>query len=94
MTDAGLEPLRKLAKLRNLYVWKTKISWDAAQAMQTAIPGLQVNLGWDHPQVMKLRLAKEMESAKEISDAAALKAKELEHSSSRRRKPGSGAESA
>jgi mono/diheme cytochrome c family protein len=78
VTDAGLEPLRGLPKLRDLYVWKTKVSYDAAQAMQAAIPGLAVNLGWDHPQVMKMRLGKELESAKAIVETATTRAKELE----------------
>jgi mono/diheme cytochrome c family protein len=78
ITDAGLEPLKGLAKLRKFYVWQTKISWDAAQALQAAIPGLEVNLGWDHPQVVKVRATKELESAKEIAATAASRAAELE----------------
>jgi mono/diheme cytochrome c family protein len=78
ITDAGVEPLKGLAKLRKFYVWQTKISWEAAQALQAAIPGLEVNLGWDHPQVVKVRATKELESAKEIAATAASRAAELE----------------
>jgi mono/diheme cytochrome c family protein len=78
VTDAGVAPLAGLAKLRNLYVWQTKVSWDAAQGLQKALPGLEVNLGWDHPQVMKLRVTKELETAKKISETASARAAELE----------------
>jgi len=78
VTDAGVTPLAGLAKLRNLYVWQTKVSWDAAQGLQKAVPGLEVNLGWDHPQVIKLRVTKELETAKKISETASARAAELE----------------
>jgi mono/diheme cytochrome c family protein len=78
VTDASVETFKSLAKLRRLYVWQTKISYDAAQALQEAIPGLEVNLGWDHPQVMKIRVTKELETAKEIAATAASRAAELE----------------
>jgi mono/diheme cytochrome c family protein len=78
VSDAGVTPLVGLAKLRNLYVWQTKVSWDAAQGLQKAVPGLEVNLGWDHPQVMKLRVTKELETAKKISATASAQTAELE----------------
>ncbi len=78
VTDAGVEHLKGLPKLYRLYVWKTKISYDAAMALQTAIPGLEVNLGWDHPQVVKMRATKELETAKEIAATATSRASELE----------------
>jgi mono/diheme cytochrome c family protein len=78
VTDASVETFKSLAKLRRLYVWQTQISYDAAQALQEAIPGLEVNLGWDHPQVMKIRVTKELETAKEIAATAASRAAELE----------------
>jgi mono/diheme cytochrome c family protein len=78
VSDAGVTPLAGLAKLRNLYVWQTKVSWDAAQGLQKAVPGLEVNLGWDHPQVMKLRVTKELETAKKVSATASAQTAELE----------------
>jgi mono/diheme cytochrome c family protein len=77
-TDAGVAPLKELPKLRNLYVWQTKVSYEAAQALQAATPGLEVNLGWDHPEVAKQRLAKELESAKKIAEETAAAATALE----------------
>ena len=47
-------------------------------ALQAATPGLEVNLGWDHPGVVKVRLTKEMESAKQAAEAAAAKATEAQ----------------
>jgi mono/diheme cytochrome c family protein len=78
ITDAGLAPLKELPKLRSVYVWQTKVSYDAAQALQAGTPGLEVNLGWDHPQVVKLRLTKELDTAKKIAEEAAARAKQLE----------------
>jgi mono/diheme cytochrome c family protein len=78
ITDAGVEHLKGLSKLYRLYVWQTKISYDAAMALQAAIPGLEVNLGWDHPMVAKVRVTKELESAKAIAATAASRAAELE----------------
>jgi mono/diheme cytochrome c family protein len=78
VTDAGVEPLKALPKLRNLYVWQTKVSYETAQALQAGTPGLEVNLGWDHPQVAKQRLAKELETAKKIAEETAASATALE----------------
>ncbi len=78
VTDVGISKLKGLAKLRNLYVWQTKVSWDASVALQSAIPGLEVNLGWDHPEVAKRRMTKELKSAKQMAAAAATHAAALE----------------
>jgi mono/diheme cytochrome c family protein len=77
-TDAGVAPLKDLPKLRNLYVWQTKVSYEAAQALQAATPGLEVNLGWDHPAVAKQRLTKELETARKMAEEAAAAATALE----------------
>jgi mono/diheme cytochrome c family protein len=61
VTDAGLEHLKGLKKLKKLYLWQTPISYEAAMALQDANEGLEVNLGWNHPEVAKRRLAKELE---------------------------------
>ncbi len=74
ITDAGLAHLEGLKHLRNLYLWKTKVSYDVAMALQEKIPGLQVNLGFDHPVVVRKRLTKDLERTKK--QAAEAKAKE------------------
>lgn len=82
ITDAGLEPLKPIKRLRKLYLWQTKVGYDPAMAMQTAAPGLEVNLGWDHPGVVKVRLTKDLETAKktveETTAAAAAAQTQLE----------------
>jgi hypothetical protein len=70
--------LKGLAKLRRFYVWQTKVSFEKAEELQKAIPGLEVNLGWDHPAVVKVRVTKELATAKEIVATATTRASELE----------------
>jgi hypothetical protein len=68
--------LAGLKHLQRLYLWQTKASYDAAMAMEKDIPGLIVNLGYDHPVVAKMRLTKELEQVKkQAEDAKAEQAK-------------------
>lgn len=78
VTDAGLEHLKSLKRLRKLYLWQTKVNYDPAMALQGATSGLEVNLGWDHPGVAKVRLTKELDAAKKSADEAAAKAAEAQ----------------
>jgi mono/diheme cytochrome c family protein len=78
VTDASIAPLKELPRLRDLYVWKTQVSFDAAEALKAAVPGLDVNLGWDHPQVVRIRVTKELEVAKKMAEEAGTKATEME----------------
>jgi len=64
ITDAGLSHLSKLPQLGRLYLWQTKVSYDMAMGLEQAIPGLVVNLGYDHPVVVRKRVTKELETAK------------------------------
>ena len=59
VTDAALEPLRGLKHLGKLYLWKTGVSYDAAVGLERDLPGLDWNLGWDHPVVARKRLEKQ-----------------------------------
>ncbi len=70
VTDEGLKHLAGLKHLRRLYLWHTKISYDAAMAMEKNTPGLIVNLGYDHPVVVRMRLTKELEQVKKQSEEA------------------------
>jgi hypothetical protein len=70
ITDAGLQHLKGMKSLRHLYLWQTKASYDVAMGLEKDIPGLEVNLGYNHPVVMKLRLTKELVSAKKQADEA------------------------
>lgn len=76
VTDAGLEHLKGLKRLRKLFLWKTQASYDVAMALEEDTPGLEVNLGWDHPEVAKRRLTKQVETAKQQLDEATKTAEE------------------
>ncbi len=72
ITDAGIAQLKGLKHLENLYLWKTKVSYDAAMELEKQIPGLKVDLGYDHPVIARMRLTKQMERAQaQVKDAAA-----------------------
>jgi len=72
ITDAGLASLEGLPNLRKLYLWQTKVSYDVAMALEQKIPGLKVNLGFDHPVVVKKRLTKELaRTSKQIEESTA-----------------------
>ena len=70
ITDEGLKHLVGLKHLQRLYLWQTKAAYDAAMGMEKEIPGLIVNLGYDHPVVMKMRLTKELEQGKKQEEEA------------------------
>jgi hypothetical protein len=74
ITDAGLAHLAGVKHLGRLYLWQTKVSYDVAMGLEKEVPGLIVNLGYDHPVVAQRRLAKELELAKK--QAAEAKAEE------------------
>ena len=70
ITDAGVNSLKGVKNLHSLYLWQTKVSYDVAMGLEKDIPGLQVNLGYNHPVVMKNRLTKELESSKKQAEEA------------------------
>jgi mono/diheme cytochrome c family protein len=70
ITDEGLKHLAGLKQLRRLYLWQTKASYDTAMSLEKDTPGLIVNLGYDHPVVMKNRLTKELEQVKKQAEEA------------------------
>ena len=70
ITDAGVPNLKGLKNLRKLYLWQTKVNYDPAMGLEKDIPGLMVNLGYNHPVVMKMRLTKELEAAKKQVEEA------------------------
>jgi hypothetical protein len=78
VTDAGLEHLKAAKRLRKLYLWQTKVGYDPALTLQAGTPGLEVNLGWDHPGVVKARLTKELETAQKTAEEATAKAAEAQ----------------
>lgn len=78
ITDNGLKHLERLRHLERLYLWQTKVSYDAAMSLEQTMPGLIVNLGFDHPEVVRRRLAKELEAAKKQLAAAKAETVKLE----------------
>jgi len=70
ISDEGLKHLSGLKHLKRLYLWQTRVSYDAAMALEKNTPGLMVNLGHDHPVVMKMRLSKELEQLKKQAEEA------------------------
>lgn len=74
--DAGLAHMAGLKHLGRLYLWQTKVSYDRAMGLERDIPGLIVNLGFDHPEVVKHRLTGELETARKQAEAAASEATE------------------
>jgi hypothetical protein len=70
ISDEGLKHLAGLKNLRRLYLWQTKASYESAMAMEKATPGLIVNLGYNHPMVVRVRLTKELEGVKKQSEEA------------------------
>lgn len=54
--DGVLDPLRSLKRLQKLYLWKTKVSYDGAVGLEKNLPGIEWNLGWDHPVIARKRL--------------------------------------
>jgi hypothetical protein len=47
VTDAGLDHLKGLPKLRNLYVWQTKVTQAGVDRLKQALPQVQIVTGWD-----------------------------------------------
>jgi hypothetical protein len=47
VTDSGLDQLKGLRHLRNLYVWQTKVTEAGVKKLKAALPGLEVSTGWD-----------------------------------------------
>jgi hypothetical protein len=57
----GLDALKSLTKLKNLYLWQTKVNEEAAKSFQAAMEksgndALEINLGWEKELLSKARL--------------------------------------
>ena len=62
VSDDGLKHLSGLTSLKNLYVWQTQVTEAGIAALKQAIPGLEVETGWDLAEVEK---AKELQAAQQ-----------------------------
>lgn len=70
VTDAALAQLGGLKHLKKIFLWQTEVSYDAALALEKTIPGLEWNLGWDHPVVARKRLEKQDAEFAELLQSA------------------------
>ncbi|MEM9659533.1 MAG: hypothetical protein AAF961_14330, partial [Planctomycetota bacterium] len=78
LTDAALPHIEKLPALKRLYLFETEVSYENAMRLEQTISGLVVNLGWNHPGVVKARQAKQLAQAKQDAEEAASREKELQ----------------
>lgn len=78
VTDKTVELLAKAPNLEKLYLWQTAVTYDAAKKLEGSKAGMLVNLGWDHPGVVKERLTKELKRTEERKEEAEKEAKALE----------------
>lgn len=79
ITDAGLKHLSGLPRLAKLYLWQTKVSYDGATELEKSIPGLVFNLGYDHPVVVRKRLTRQRDEAKQHLAEATKEVEKLQH---------------
>ena len=47
VSDAGLDPLKNLKKLKKLYLWQTQVTEAGVQKLKESLPDLEVVLGVD-----------------------------------------------
>ncbi|MFC0181268.1 leucine-rich repeat domain-containing protein [Pseudarcicella hirudinis] len=47
VTDAGIKELAKLKSLKKVYVWQTKVTRYGIEMLKKAIPGVEVDSGWE-----------------------------------------------
>jgi mono/diheme cytochrome c family protein len=47
VTDKALDALTGLKHLRNLYLWQTEVTTNGVDRLQAALPGLNINTGWE-----------------------------------------------
>ncbi len=50
VTDAGLAHLEGLKNLKSLYLWQTKVTPEGAEKLRQALPGCNIDLGWQAPE--------------------------------------------
>jgi hypothetical protein len=49
VTDNGIMQLKELKKLKRLYVWQSKVTEPGAKQLASAIPGIDINRGYELP---------------------------------------------
>ncbi|HEU0010181.1 MAG TPA: c-type cytochrome domain-containing protein [Verrucomicrobiae bacterium] len=69
VTDAGLDQLKGLKHLRNLYVWQTKVTDAGAKKLKSALPDVDVSMGWDASTLAKMEAKKEEKKDEKPAEA-------------------------
>ena len=72
VTDAGIAQLAELKKLKKVFLWQTKATKAGAASLAKAIPGLDVNMGYDDiklPEPKKEEPKKDMKKEEKKKDA-------------------------
>jgi hypothetical protein len=49
VTDSGLSELEGLKHLKSLYLWQTKVTPEGVEKLKKALPGCEINTGWEQP---------------------------------------------
>lgn len=65
VSDAGLENLKGMKKLKHLYVWQTKVTEAGAAKLKKAIPGVDINRGFEEKPEPKKEAKKKPAAKKE-----------------------------
>lgn len=47
VSDEGIQQLAGLKNLKKLYVWQTQVTKEGVAELQQALPGVEVNMGWE-----------------------------------------------
>ncbi|MDF1812144.1 MAG: hypothetical protein P1V20_08015 [Verrucomicrobiales bacterium] len=63
ITDAGIAKLAANKKLKKLFLWQTKATEKGVAALEKAIPGIDINIGWKEPVVVAAATVKKAEPA-------------------------------
>ncbi|MBX3434832.1 MAG: hypothetical protein KF847_16055 [Pirellulales bacterium] len=76
--DDALPTLASLPRLRRLFLWNTQVSYDGAMGLRAGNPQLAVDMGWNHPRVVRERLAGDVERLKATVAEATTQVDELQ----------------
>lgn len=49
VSDAGIQQLKSCRNLKRLYVWQTKVTENGAKQLAAALPGIDINRGYELP---------------------------------------------
>lgn len=88
VTDQGLAALTPLKSLKRIYVWQSKVTADGGKKLAVAIPGLDVNIGYDAaPPEPKKEEPKKPEPKKEEPKKPELKKEEPKKDTEKKEAP-------